>query len=102
MTRRFVLRPRAERDIQSTFEWYESQRSGLGDEFLASLRERLETVRSFPEAFPVLYRDVRRAVVSRFPYVVFYIAQPTRVAVLAVVHQSRNPATWPRRSGSAR
>jgi plasmid stabilization system protein ParE len=59
MTRRFVLRPRAERDIQSTFEWYESQRSGLGDEFLASLRERLETVRSFPEAFPVLYRDFR-------------------------------------------
>ena len=28
-------------------------------------------------------------------------SQP-RVAVLAVVHQSRNPATWPRRSGSAR
>lgn len=102
MTRRFILRVRAERDIQSAFEWYESQRSGLGDEFLASLRERLETVRSFPEAFPVLYRDVRRAVVSRFPYVVFYVVQPTRVAVLAVVHQSRNPATWPRRSGGAR
>ena len=102
MTRRFILRPRAERDLQSAFEWYESQRPGLGDEFLVSLRERLETVRGFPEAFPVLYRDVRRAVVSRFPYVVFYVAQPTRVAVLAVVHQSRNPATWPRRGGSAR
>ena len=102
MTRRFILRPRAERDIQSTFEWYESQRSGLGDEFLASLREKLETVRSFPEAFPVLYRNVRRAVVSRFPYVVFYLVQPTRVAVLAVVHQSRNPANWPRRPRRAR
>jgi len=51
MTRRFVLRPRAERDIQSVFEWYESQRPGLGDEFLVSLRERLETVRSFPKHF---------------------------------------------------
>lgn len=102
MTRRFVLRPRAERDIQSTFEWYESQRSGLGDEFLVSLRESLEAVRTFPEGFPVLYRDVRRAVVSRFPYVVFYVAQPTRVSVLAVLHQSRDPAIWPRRSGSAR
>jgi len=102
MTRRFILRPRAERDIQSTFEWYESQRSGLGEEFLVSLRERLETVRSFPEAFPVVYRDVRRAVLSRFPYVVFYIVQSTRVAVLAIVHQSRDPAIWPRRPAGAR
>lgn len=97
MTRRFILRPRAERDIQSTFEWYESKRPGLGDEFLVSLRERLETVQRSPELYPVLYRNVRRAIVSRFPYVVFYVAQPTRVAVLAVLHQSRNPAIWPRR-----
>lgn len=100
MTRRFVLLPRAERDIQSTFEWYESQGPGLGEEFLVTLRERLETVRGFPEAFPVIYRDVRRAVVSRFPYVVFYVVRPTRVAVLAIVHQSRDPAIWPRRRGA--
>ena len=97
MTRRFILRPRAERDIQSTFEWYESQQRGLGEEFLSSLRERLETIRDNPELYRVIYRDIRRAVVSRFPYVVFYVARPTRVAVLAVLHQSRDPAIWPRR-----
>jgi plasmid stabilization system protein ParE len=100
MTRRFVLFPRAERDIHSAFEWYELQQPGLGEEFLVTLRERLETVRGFPEAFPVIYRDVRRAVVSRFPYVVFYVVRPTRVAVLAILHQSRNPAIWPRRGGA--
>lgn len=97
MTRRFILRLRAERDAQSIFEWYESRRPGLGNEFLASLRERLETVRDFPESCPVIYRGIRRAVVPRFPYVVFYVVQPTRVAVLAVLHQSRNPEIWPRR-----
>ena len=49
----------------STFEWYESQQGGLGDEFLSAVRERLETLRDFPESAPVLYRDTRRAVVSR-------------------------------------
>ena len=102
MNRRFILRARAERDIQSAYEWYESQQHGLGDEFLASLRERLEGVRSSPESSAVLYRDIRRAVVTRFPYVIFYIVQPTRVAVLAVLHQSRSPATWPRGSRTAR
>jgi toxin ParE1/3/4 len=96
VTRRFILRPRAERDIQSIFDWYESQQPTLGDEFKVSLRERLETIREFPEAAPMLYRDIRRAVVSRFPYLIFYVVQPTRVAVLAVLHQSRDPKVWPR------
>jgi len=97
MTRRFILRPRAENDIQSAFEWYESQRPRLGDEFLASVREKLEAVRSFPESSPIIYRDVRRAVVSRFPYLIFYVVRPTRVSVLAVLHHARNPEVWPRR-----
>ena len=54
MTRQFVLRDRAEHDIQSAFEWYESQRPGLGEEFLLVLRERLEAVRSHLESSPVL------------------------------------------------
>ena len=97
MTRQFILRPRAERDIQSAYEWYESQRAGLGHEFLAALRERLEAVRGHPESSPVIYRGIRRAVVSRFPYLIFYVARPERVAVLAVLHHARNPAVWPRR-----
>ena len=97
MTRQFILRVRAEHDIRSAFECYESQRSGLGGEFLVALRERLEAVRAHPESNPVLYRGIRRAVVSRFPYLIFYVARPERVAVLAVLHHARNPAIWPRR-----
>ena len=95
MTRRFIIRPRAERDIQSAYDWYESQEPGLGEEFLEAVRKRLEAIRDFPESCPIIYRDVRRAVVSRFPYLVFYVVQPTRVTVLAVFHHSRSPATWP-------
>jgi plasmid stabilization system protein ParE len=97
MTRRFILRPRAENDIQAAFEWYESQRAGLGDQFLAAVRERLEAIRNFPDANPVVYRAIRRAVVSRFPYLIFYVVRPERIAVLAVLHHARNPAVWPRR-----
>jgi plasmid stabilization system protein ParE len=97
MNRRFILPPRAENDIQAAFEWYESQRYGLGDEFLVAVRERLEAIRKFPEANPVVYRSIRRAVVSRFPYLIFYIVRPERITVLAVLHHARNPASWPRR-----
>ena len=97
MTRKFIIRTRAERDIQSIFDWYESQEPGLGEEFLKALRQRLEAIQDSPESCQIIYRDVRRAVVSRFPYLIFYAVQPTRVIVLAVLHQSRNPLNWPRR-----
>lgn len=97
MTRRFVLRPGAEDDARSAFEWYASQGAGLGERFLAAVREKLEAIRSYPESNPVIYRNVRRAVVSKFPYFIFYVVRPAEVSVLAILHHARSPTFWPRR-----
>ena len=45
--------------------------------------------------FPCVHGEVRRAVVSRFPYAVFYRVDPKRVVVLAVLHMARDPKLWP-------
>lgn len=95
MTRRVILRERAQKDLRSAFQWYDSLRPGLGAEFLAAVQERLESIAQFPEVHPVIYRRIRRAVVSRFPYLIFYRPGPGRVDVLAVLHHARNPARWP-------
>jgi plasmid stabilization system protein ParE len=97
MTLPVILRARAEHDIRRVFEWYESQQPGLGDEFLAHIRECLEAARELPEAAPLIHRNVRRAIVSKFPYLVFYLATSARLVVLAVLHSSRDPSNWPRR-----
>lgn len=97
MARAFIVRARAERDMRAAYQWYESQRSGLGEEFLGYVRRTLEVIREYPESFPVLYKNVRRAVVSKFPYAVFYVAERSRTAVLIVLHTSRDPRVWPRR-----
>ena len=91
-----ILRSRAERDLEVARSWYDAQRAGLGEEFLISVQERLEAIRRFPESSPAIYGKVRRAVVKRFPYLLFYLLAPGRVVVLAVLHTSRNPASWPR------
>ena len=82
--------------MESARDWYDTQHAGLGEEFLTSVRARLETIRAFPEAYPTMYRKVRRAVVQRFPYVIFYMLNPGKIIVLAVLHTSRSPASWPR------
>lgn len=91
-----ILRSRAEQDLEVARSWYEAQRPGLGEEFLMSVQQRLEAIRSFPESNRAIYGKVRRALVRRFPYLIFYLFTPQRVVVLAVLHTSRNPASWPR------
>ena len=97
MTRRVILRERAQNDVRSAFKWYESQRPGLGEAFLAAVQERLESIAAFPDAHRIIRRRIRRAVVSRFPCLVFYVAKGDRVDVLAVLHHARDPADWPSR-----
>jgi toxin ParE1/3/4 len=97
MTRRVTLRQRAQHQLRSAFQWYESRRPGLGQAFLAAIEERLENIAAFPDAHPIIYRRIRRAVVSTFPYLIFYVIKPDRIDVLAVLHHARNPADWPSR-----
>ena len=97
MTFPVILRLRAEDDIRASFQWYESQQPGLGEDFLVHLRRTLERIGEYPQSFPIIYKAVRRGLVTKFPYLAFYVAEPTRVVVVAVLHTSRNPAIWPRR-----
>ncbi len=98
MTRAIIFRPAAKDEFLDACDWYEGQRVGLGKRFAASVERTLEAVAESPEAFPVVHRDVRRALVRPFPYGVFYRVRPEAIHVLAVMHGSRDPAVWKSRA----
>jgi plasmid stabilization system protein ParE len=54
----------------------------------------LDTIAANPERYPLVSDDVREALVSRFPYCVYYRVKPDRVVVIAVFHTSRDPSVW--------
>ena len=87
-----IVRPAAAGDIEQAFGWYEEQRPGLGREFLDALRETVNVVREHPEAFPVLHRGARRALVRRrFPYGLFYRLEGGTIVIVACLHVRRDP-----------
>jgi toxin ParE1/3/4 len=51
-------------------------------------------IQANPNQYPVVHRNVRRALVRRFPYGVFYVVEGQRIVVLAVFHGSRDPSQW--------
>ena len=96
MSRRLVLRRRALTEIQEAHDWYESRGRGLGERFVEELDQVLALLEEYPLRFPLVHRDVRRALTRRFPYAIWFRIRGDLVVVLAVLHQARDPASWPR------
>jgi plasmid stabilization system protein ParE len=94
MSYTLILRQEAERDLVEAYKWYEEKVPGLGSDFLAVIERALESIQENPARFPVIYRNVRRALMRRFPYGIFYFLEGERIIVLGVMHTARNPAKW--------
>jgi len=90
-----VYRRKVGRDSAGGYAWYNGQHHGLGEEFLAAINTAFDTIERFPDIFARVHGEVRRAVVSRFPYAVFYRIETKRVVVLTVLHTARDPKVWP-------
>jgi plasmid stabilization system protein ParE len=88
-----VFRPEVGAELKEAYDWYESQKVGLGDEFLECVDNLLDRICLMPESYVFVHRDVRRAVVKRFPYAVYYRVVSSRVIVIAIFHGRRNPET---------
>jgi plasmid stabilization system protein ParE len=93
-----VFRPAAQAEYIGAAAYYESQQPGLGADFEAEVQAVLDTIGNQPDRYPIAVRDIREAPVKRFPYCVYYRVRSDRLVVLAVFHQSRDPAEWQGRS----
>lgn len=92
MSLRLVVRPLAEQDLVETQTWYEEQRPGLGDEFRLTVDRLMGRILERPQLYPEVHRGVRRAVMRRFPYLLYYVVTSDAVVLLACLHGKRAPA----------
>ena len=88
---------RAIREIGEAYEWYEAQSQGLGLEYEAALELQVRRLEQAPLLYAEILPEIRRTLLPRFPYGVFYAVRDDLVHVLAVIHNARDPKRWPGR-----
>ncbi len=94
-----IVTPEAENDLVESKRWYDRQRPGLGQEFVLCVEEALERIRRIPQGASEVHPGIRRAVVRRFPYGVFYRVDVDQIAVIAIYDCRREPKGWQKRDG---
>ena len=98
MTYELKVRKEAEQDISLIFEYYEEIRDGLGHDFLLCLEEAFSKIERNPLNYRKTYKELRRVIISRFPYRVFYFIKESTIIVTAVFHAQKDPESWQNRT----
>ena len=100
------IHPQAYAEAVDAADRYESELVGLGDRFTDTVIASLRQIEQFPRRFAKLESfqvdaEIRRVLLSKFPYLVIYEVFPDMVHVLAIAHSSRRPDYWIQRRGDS-
>ena len=99
MTRTLEFFDEALAEAEEAARWYAERSTIAATGFVEELDSALEHVQSTPETWPTYEHGTRRFLLRRFPYSVVYLANASRIVIVAVARAQRRPGYWRRRLG---
>jgi ParE toxin of type II toxin-antitoxin system, parDE len=97
MSLKYSFHPEAERELNTTINYYNECQDGLGFEFAEEVYSTIHNILSFPLAWAELSPSTRRCLTSRFPYGVIYQITENEIFIIAVMQLNREPEYWKKR-----
>ncbi len=98
IARSVIFTPIAREELIDAQDWYENEAPGLGRRFRAAVDAAIGRMSNNPCQFAVIHRNIRRALLQRFPYALMFVIEPDdALTVIACFHGSRDPAHWQQR-----
>jgi len=89
---RVEYHPAVETELREIIQHYNNCCAGLGNEFLNEFERQVLNIASNPLQWLEVEHGVRRALLRRFPYVVYFrIVNKDLLRITVVKHQRRHP-----------
>lgn len=85
---------RAGQDVAGIAFHYHSIGSSIAQKFFNELKTALTFIRKFPDAGTEVESGVRKLILKKFPYSIFYRQAEKSIIIIAVLHQRRRPEYW--------
>ena len=95
---RLIFHPEVKEEVKASYDWYQEQAEGLGDDFLNELEASYDAICELPTTWPKFKKGFRRFLLSKFPFSVIYQVSENTVYVVAIMHNSRKPGYWRNRT----
>ena len=69
---KIVFHPDIALEVKSSYDWYQKQANGLGEDYLTELESAYKTICELPETWPKFEKGFRRFILRKFPFSVIY------------------------------
>ncbi|RLD53729.1 MAG: type II toxin-antitoxin system RelE/ParE family toxin [Bacteroidetes bacterium] len=90
--------PAIEGELKDIIDYYNRCSAGLGTEFLDEFEQHVSKISLMPTRWMVIENDIRRSLMKRFPYVIYFRALENNLLRITVVkHQRKHPRYGKRR-----
>lgn len=90
--------PSIHTELEEVRDYYESQSRGLGQDFVNEFERQILKVAAMPERWMIVHGDLRRSLMKRFPYVIFFrMVNNGGIRVTVLKHEKRHPSFGMRR-----
>ena len=85
--------PAVAEELEEIRDYYESKSDGLGQEFVSEFERQVLKIAEMPSRWMIVRDDLRRALMRRFTYVIFFRHVGGEILRVTVVkHEKRHPA----------
>ncbi|MBY0426710.1 MAG: type II toxin-antitoxin system RelE/ParE family toxin [Cytophagales bacterium] len=95
---RVIVSPRAQKEIETSIDFYLNRSVNAPKDFISSLEKAYETLSKNP-FFALKHKNVRSLKLFRFPFSLYFVVHENEklVQVLSCFHTSRNPRRRPKK-----
>lgn len=84
----------AEAEFAEAAVWYYRRSRTAADGFVAAVEATFAKIADSPDQYPLVHRNVRRALVPSFPYAIYFVKGAAQCVVLVIQHGKRHPRRW--------
>ncbi len=84
----------AEIELMEAVKYLNEQSEGLGFEFAAEVKQTINRIIQYPNAWTTISQRTRRCRTNRFPYGLIYQIREDMILIIAVMHLRKHPETW--------
>ena len=88
---KLIISKKAQNEIELSEEYYNLQKENLGKEFKNDVKHLTLNILDFPNLYPTIKNDIKRCLLHKFPYSIFYAIRNNTIIILSVAHQNKKP-----------
>lgn len=91
---KYSFHPEALEEYLGAVSYYAAISQPLAKSFVQAVERGIERILAHPEAWQIVEEDVRRHLINRFPFGIYYCIEGDRILICALMHMSRHPDYW--------